>query len=112
MGDHIFSFIRPGHLTRPTVSELYTILYDTIASNPAAVHGREGIYIGKNGQCNLYDVAKAMGETMIELKATEPSSFTKEVSEIFWSKPTFSMYIRPALNMFPELLLLQSKLSL
>ncbi|KAF8742687.1 hypothetical protein AX14_002912 [Amanita brunnescens Koide BX004] len=78
-----------------TVSELYTILYDTIASNPAAVHGREGIYIGKNGQCNLYDVAKAMGETMIELKATEPSSFTKEGSDIFW-----------------KLLLLQSKLSL
>ncbi|KAF8687635.1 hypothetical protein AX14_003644 [Amanita brunnescens Koide BX004] len=63
------------------ISALYAILYDTIASNPAAAHGREGIYIGENGQHTLYDVAKAMQEAMIELslsEESEPSSFTKE----------------------------------
>lgn len=64
-----------------TVSELYAVLYDTIASNPAAAHGREGIYIGENGQHTLYDVARAIQKAMVELglsTETEPSSFTKE----------------------------------
>jgi hypothetical protein len=81
VGNRIFSFVRRGHLIRLTVSALYAILYDTIASNPAAAHGREGIYIGENGQHTLYDVAKAMQEAMIELslsEESEPSSFTKE----------------------------------
>ena len=66
---------------RYTVSGLYAVLYDTIASNPAAAHGREGIYIGENGQHTLYDVAKAIQEAMVGLglsKETEPSSFTRE----------------------------------
>jgi len=66
---------------------LYTILYDTITSNPAAAHGREGIYIGENGQHTLYDVAKAVQEAMIELglsKDTEPNSFTREEVEKYF----------------------------
>jgi len=63
------------------ISELYVVLYNTVASNPVAAHGREGIYIGENGQHTLYDVAKAVQEAMIELglsKENEPSSFTRE----------------------------------
>ena len=71
---------RPSHKVK-IVSGLYVVLYNTIASNPMAAHGREGIYIGENGQHTLYDVAKAIQEAMVELglsKETEPSSFTRE----------------------------------
>ncbi|KAF8348842.1 NAD(P)-binding protein [Amanita rubescens] len=69
------------------ISELYTTLYDAITSNPAAAHGREGIYIGENGQHTLYDVAKAVQEAMIKMglsKETEPNSFTREEVEKYF----------------------------
>ena len=86
VGNRVFLFIG-DYLTGWTVSGLYTILYDTITSNPAAAHGREGVYIGENGQHTLYDVAKAVQEAMIELdlsKETEPSSFTREEVEKYF----------------------------
>ncbi|KAF8623606.1 hypothetical protein AX17_007309 [Amanita inopinata Kibby_2008] len=69
------------------ISELYTVLYDNIILNPAVAHGREGIYIGENGEHTMYDVAKAVSLAMVELgKATElePTSFTKEEIDIFF----------------------------
>jgi len=64
------------------VADLYIVLYDSIVTHPAATgHGREGIYFGENGEHNLYDVGKAIGEAMVAIgKADnpEPTTFTKE----------------------------------
>ena len=63
------------------MADLYTVLYDSIVANPATGHGREGIYFGVNGEHNLYDVSKVIGETLVAIgKADdpEPTTFTKE----------------------------------
>ncbi|KAF8807005.1 NAD(P)-binding protein [Phlegmacium glaucopus] len=63
------------------VADLYVVLYDSIVSNPATGHGREGIYFGVSGEHTLYDVGKAVGEALVAIgKADnpEPTTFTKE----------------------------------
>jgi hypothetical protein len=64
-----------------TVADLYAILYDSIVSNPATGHGREGIYFGANGEHTLYDFAKALGGSLTMIGKTdnpEPTTFTEE----------------------------------
>ncbi|KAF8885460.1 hypothetical protein BD779DRAFT_674409 [Infundibulicybe gibba] len=63
------------------LGDLYLALYKSIVTNPATGHGREGIYFGENGECNLYDVGKAIGQALVDLgkaKSAEPTTFTKE----------------------------------
>lgn len=63
------------------VADLYIVLYNSIVSNPATGHGREGIYFGENGEYNLYDVSKAIGEGLMAIGKVddpEPTTFTKE----------------------------------
>lgn len=64
-------------------------LYDAIldGKNPAVGHGREGYYFGASGEHCLYDLSKAVSDTLIELgkaKSTEVTSFTpEEVNKYF-----------------------------
>jgi len=39
---------------------------NSIVSNLATGHGREGINFGENGEHTFYDVSKAIGEALIE----------------------------------------------
>jgi len=63
------------------VADLYVVLYDSIVSNPATGHGREGIYFAKNGEHTYYDIAKAIGgilTRMGKIDNPEPTTFTQE----------------------------------
>lgn len=63
------------------VANLYSDLYDSILSNPATGHGREGFYFGANGEHKLYDVSKAIAQALVDAgrgKDTEPTTFTPE----------------------------------
>jgi hypothetical protein len=63
------------------VADLYVVLYNSIVSDPATAHGREGIYFGENGEHTLYDLSKAIGEALTEigkLDNPEPTILTKE----------------------------------
>ncbi|KAG6815306.1 hypothetical protein H0H87_003106, partial [Tephrocybe sp. NHM501043] len=63
------------------VSDLYIVLYDSIRTDPTTGHGREGFYFGENGEHTLYEVGKAVSETLFELgksKSPEPTAFSKE----------------------------------
>lgn len=69
-----------------SVADLYIVLYDSIITNPATGHGREGIYFGVNGEHTLYDVGKAIGEALVAIGKTdnpEPTTFTKEELDRF-----------------------------
>jgi hypothetical protein len=78
------------------VADLFIVLYDSIASNPATWHGRAGFYFGENGEYTLYEGAKAVSEAMLALgkgSTLEPTPFTEEelkqtptVSIIYFSK--------------------------
>jgi hypothetical protein len=77
-----------------SVADLYIVLYDSIISNPATGHGREGFYFGENGEHTLYDViGKAIGEALVAIGKTdnlEPTTFTKEEIDSFQvSNPRF-----------------------
>lgn len=63
------------------VADLYILLYNSIVSNPATGHGREGIYFAENGEHTFYDVSKAIGEGLValgKLDNPEPTTLTKE----------------------------------
>ena len=63
------------------VADLYIVLYNSIVSNPATGHGREGIYFGENGEHTFYDMGKAIGEALMtagKVDNPEPTTFTKE----------------------------------
>ena len=63
------------------VADLYVVLYNSIVSNPATGHGREGIYFGENGEHTGYDVCKALGEALKaigKVDNAEPTTLTKE----------------------------------
>ena len=76
------------------VADLYVVLYDSIITNPATGHGREGIYFGVNGEHNLYDVGKAIGDALYAIGKTdnpEPTTLTKEEIDKYFqvSSPRF-----------------------
>ena len=63
------------------MADLYIVLYDSIFANPSTGHVREGFYFGENGEHNLYEVGKAIGEALVALGITdnpEPTTLTKE----------------------------------
>lgn len=63
------------------VADLYLVLFDSIRSSPSTGHGREGIYFAESGEHSLYEVGKAIGETLVALGKSdnpEPTTFTKE----------------------------------
>ncbi|KAK7044259.1 hypothetical protein VNI00_007981 [Paramarasmius palmivorus] len=79
LGKNIWSNVDIHELT-----DLYSVLYDSIVHDPVTGHGRDGYYFGANGEHSLLDVAKTIGEVLFEvgqLKSREPTSFTKEENE-------------------------------
>ena len=63
------------------VADLYVVLYNSIMSNPATGHGRDGYYFGENGEYTHYEVAKAVAQALVAKglgMASEPTSFTEE----------------------------------
>jgi hypothetical protein len=59
---------------------LYIVLYDSIMSNPATGHGREGYYFAENGEYMYYNVAKVIAEALVAkgIGKSEPTSFTED----------------------------------
>ena len=69
------------------VADLYIVLYNSIVSNPATGHGREGIYFGENGEHTFYDMSKAIGEALMtagKVDNPEPTTFTKEETDKYF----------------------------
>lgn len=63
------------------IADLYIVLYDSIVSNSATAHGREGFYFGENGEYTLYEAAKAISEVLLayeKVKTLEPTALTEE----------------------------------
>jgi hypothetical protein len=63
------------------VADLYIVLYDSVVSNSATGHGREGYYFAENGEYMFYDVAsKVIAEALVAkgIGTSEPTSFTEE----------------------------------
>jgi hypothetical protein len=63
------------------VADLYIVLFDSIMTNPATGHGREGYYFGENGEYTHYEASKAVAEALVARgmgKTQEPTSFTEE----------------------------------
>lgn len=72
-------------------AEFYVKLYDAILANPSAVgHGHNGYYFGENGEYSWYDLAKAIGKSLVRRgisKSDEPTTFAKEeLSKYFWAE--------------------------
>ncbi len=72
-------------------ADFFIILYDAITSKPEAVrHGREGYYIGENGNFVWHDFAKAVGKVLVRRglsESEEPIAFTtEEIVEYFGSE--------------------------
>lgn len=75
------------------MADLYIVLYNSIITNPATGHGREGIYFAENGEHNLYDVGKAIGEALVAVGKTdnpEPTTLTKEEIDKYFQVSTTS----------------------
>jgi len=63
------------------VADLYLVLFNSIKTNSATGHGREGIYFGENGEHTMYEVGKFIGDALVALgksDSSEPTTFTKE----------------------------------
>ena len=64
---------------------MYLVLFDAIRKDPKVPgHGREGFYFGENGEHNMYEVGKAIGDALVALgkSATpDPTPFTEEELE-------------------------------
>ena len=63
------------------MADLYLVLFNSIRTNSATGHGREGIYFGESGEHTLYEVGKAIGDALVALGKSdnsEPTTFTKE----------------------------------
>jgi len=61
--------------------DLYIVLFDSVMTNPATGHGREGYYFGENGEYTHYEASKAVAEALVARgmgKTQEPTSFTEE----------------------------------
>lgn len=72
-------------------ADFFIILYDAINSKPEAVgHGRDGYYIGENGDFVWHDFAKAVGKALVRRglsESDEPTTFTtEEIVEYFGSE--------------------------
>ncbi|THU82952.1 NAD-binding protein, partial [Dendrothele bispora CBS 962.96] len=66
------------------LTDLYNLLFDAVLSPTASAslgHGREGFYFGANEEHKLYDIGKAIAESLVaggKAKESEPTTFTKE----------------------------------
>ena len=63
------------------MADFHLVLFDSIRTNPATGHGREGIYLEENREHTKYEVGKFIGDASVALGKTdnsEPTSFTKE----------------------------------
>ena len=80
-----------------SVADLYVVLYDSIVTNPATGHGREGIYFGESGEHTLYDVGKAIGEALVAFGKSdnpEPTTFTKEEIDKYFQVSNHPKFVR------------------
>ncbi len=70
------------------VADLYIVLFDAIRKDPSVPgHGREGFYFGENGEHNMYEVGKAIGDALVALgkSATpDPTPFTNEENQKYF----------------------------
>jgi len=63
------------------LADLYIILYNSIVSNPATAHGRQGFYFAENGEYTQYEAAKALSEVLLaygKVENSEPTALTEE----------------------------------
>jgi len=75
-GKNIWTNVENGE-----IADLYIVIYNSIVSNPATPHGREGYYFGENGEYTSYEASMAISEAMLahgKARALEPTAFTEE----------------------------------
>ncbi|EPQ59897.1 hypothetical protein GLOTRDRAFT_28879, partial [Gloeophyllum trabeum ATCC 11539] len=78
------------------IADLYITLFDAATANPNTPNGREGYYFGESDHYLMYDVAKAVAKTLVELgrgKSEEPTTFTKEEMQKYFGGVCFSAYL-------------------
>lgn len=66
---------------------MYIVILDNILAGKEIGHGREGYYFGENGEHRLYDISKAIGESLVQLgKSTsaEPTTFSQQEEQDFF----------------------------
>jgi len=74
------------------VADLYGTLYDSIISNPATGHGREGFYFGENGEHSLYQVGQAISQALLNLgygNFPEPTTFNPDEIKKYFGTSRF-----------------------
>jgi len=75
------------------LAKLYLTIFDAVRSKLGKIgHGREGVFFGENGEHTLYEVGKAIAETLIVLEKgsnLEPSPFTEEEIKLYFKGSTF-----------------------
>ncbi|KZT23307.1 NAD(P)-binding protein [Neolentinus lepideus HHB14362 ss-1] len=63
------------------ITDLYIVLFDKARKDPSTPNGRQGFYFGENGHFTQYEVAKAIGESLVEkgrTESSEPTTFSAE----------------------------------
>jgi hypothetical protein len=84
------------HINILSAADLYIVLYNSIITNPAIGHGREGIYFGENGEYSFYELARAIGEALVAVGKTdnpEPTTFTKKELDGYFKVSNHSSFV-------------------
>ena len=71
-------------------ADVYYRLFCKVLEDPSGLgHGRTGYYFTENGECVLYDIAKAIGTALVAAgvaSEAEPDLFTKEECDKYFGK--------------------------
>ncbi|KZT23301.1 hypothetical protein NEOLEDRAFT_1069710, partial [Neolentinus lepideus HHB14362 ss-1] len=63
------------------IVDLYIVLFDKARRDPSTPHGWQGFYFGENGHFTQYEVAKVIGEVLVDkghMGSSEPTPFSAE----------------------------------
>ncbi|GLB40153.1 putative NAD-P-binding protein [Lyophyllum shimeji] len=81
-----------NNVSNSDIADLFHVVYNTAMNNPAMGHGREGYFFGENGEHSLYQVGKAIAETLLVVGrgvSPEPTPFTKEEIDKYFGGSTY-----------------------
>ncbi|KAG6857218.1 hypothetical protein H0H87_007637 [Tephrocybe sp. NHM501043] len=69
------------HVHIKEVTDLFILIFDQALTRKDLGHGRQGFYFGENGEYVMWNIAKAVAQTLHDagkIKSSMPSSFTEE----------------------------------
>ncbi|KAF8071698.1 hypothetical protein FPV67DRAFT_1482350 [Lyophyllum atratum] len=79
------------HVHIKEVTDLYILIFDYVLSRKDLAHGRHGYYFGENGEYVMYDLAKAIAQTLYDegmVKSPNPRSFSDEEMKLYFPNGT------------------------